>query len=74
MSDLGKTGLGLIWQEMLENEGYHSLADLAAATDETLLVIPGIGPFKLRMIRRVAPYQEVSPVEEKPDALSALSD
>lgn len=67
MSDLDKTGLGLIWQEILDQEGYHCLADLAAATDEDLLHIPGMGHFKLRMIRRVAPYQE-----EEADALSAL--
>lgn len=56
MSDLWKTGLGLIWVEMLYDAGYHCLADLAAATDEALLAIPGIGHFKLRAIRRAAPF------------------
>jgi hypothetical protein len=57
-SDLWKTGLGLIWRELLEEDGYHCLEDLAAATDERLLAIPGIGPMKLRAIRRVAPYRD----------------
>ena len=65
-NDLWKTGLGLIQLEMLEQEGYHCLDDLAAATDEDLLAIPGMGPMKLRAIRRVAPHKDA------PDALSAL--
>jgi len=57
-SDLQHTGLGLIWCELLKQEGYHCLEDLAAATDEQLLAMPGIGPMKLRAIRRVAPYRD----------------
>jgi predicted flap endonuclease-1-like 5' DNA nuclease len=77
VNDLDRTGLGLIWQEMLEGEGYTCLADLAAASDEELLAIPGLGPFKLRMIRRVAPHQEggsrPASTGEGMDALDALS-
>ena len=70
VSDLWKCGLGLIQVEILEQEGYHCLADLAAATDEQLLAIPGMGPFKLRWIRRAAPFV---PLTTGPHASSALS-
>jgi len=66
MNDLYKTGLGLIWLEMLYDAGYHCLDDLAAATDEELLAIPGMGPFKVRAIRKVAPHV----VEEADDPRS----
>jgi len=61
MNDLYKTGLGLIWLEMLYDAGYHCLDDLAAATDEELLAIPGMGPFKVRAIRKVGPVGQVGP-------------
>ena len=53
--ELAWTGLGGIWIDILEQAGYHTLADLSAATDEELLAIPGLGPFKLRAIRKAAP-------------------
>jgi len=73
MNDLWKTGLGLIWMEMLYDAGYHCLADLAAATDEQLLAVRGMGHFKLRAIRRAAP-RVATPyrVEELPDDLRSL--
>jgi len=55
---LWRLGLGVVWIEILEAAGYHDLADLAAATDEELLAIPGLGTGKLRAIRAVAPAQE----------------
>lgn len=72
--DLWRCGLGLIQVEILEQEGYHSLEDLAAATDEELLHVPGIGHFKLRIIRRVAPHVPAEPyqIEELGDDLSTL--
>jgi len=75
VSDLWKCGLGLIQVEILEQEGYHCLADLAAATDEQLLAIPGMGHFKLRWIRRAAPrVAEPYEVEELADDLRSLPD
>lgn len=56
--ELWKVGLGAIWIDILEQSGYHSLADLSAATDEELLAVPGLGPFKLRAIRKAAPRVE----------------
>ena len=81
-SDLWKTGLGLIWLGMLEEAGYHCLDDLAAATDEELLKVPGLGPFKLRAIRKATPVRQAEQLRleeaevatgEGTDALDALS-
>ena len=58
MNDLWKLGMGLIWMEMLIEAGYHCLDDLAAATDEELLALPGLGPSRLQAIRKAAPHVE----------------
>lgn len=36
--------------------GYNTLEDIAAATDEQLAAINGVGPSTLKALRKIAPY------------------
>lgn len=60
--------LGVVWIDILEGAGYHTMEDLAAATDAELLAVRGLGPAKLAAIRRAAPRGTAEAVPANPDS------